>query len=290
MAIEHVRFQLRAGEKFNWSNISRRAGVGGNPNAGDPSRVRSGETVDAMRNVIAMRGKSLVDRIGLSFIEVAKQGTAFIYQGGNATVEVTFELSETVMTIRHATKLATTLDAEGRLNELTSIFTEKGYSFDEIITKSRARVASDVPQDQIDDCPLVYVSQIEAEALAKLLGVELPTEKQWERAASGTTGLKRPWDTSSAQSILTPEHAVYYQEGRANGTRPVKSKPAGKSPEGIFDLIGNVWEWTKEVILRGGSWSSYYEYCLQAGYRVDDYRPDFRYVYLGVRFSRTEKK
>lgn len=103
--------------------------------------------------------------------------------------------------------------------------------------------------------PVVGVSYYEAEAYAKWAGKELPTEEQWERTARGTDGRTYPWGDE-----FDKEKCNTYESGIGKTTR-VTRYPNGISPEGCYDMAGNVWECTTnpEVelrMLRGGSWNS----------------------------------
>jgi formylglycine-generating enzyme required for sulfatase activity len=110
------------------------------------------------------------------------------------------------------------------------------------------------PPKGLEQHPVVYVSLEDARAYARWLGKRLPTEVEWQYAAQGTDGRKYPWgnqfDSTRCNRSL----------GR---TTPVSDYPTGKSPFGVADLIGNVWQLTNDVydngsfyfgIIRGGSY------------------------------------
>ncbi len=136
--------------------------------------------------------------------------------------------------------------------------------------------------DGLSDHPVVQVSAQDAEAFCAFHGLRLPSEEEWAFAARGPRSLRYAWgDTPPVQdgrqlvanfgteACCAPDDS----DGHAR-TAPVGSYPAGRSPFGLDDMAGNVWEWTaspfpgrpEERVIRGGGWGNN-PYCLRAAYR-----------------------
>ena len=114
--------------------------------------------------------------------------------------------------------------------------------------------------------PIIGVSYEDAEAYAKWAGKRLPTEQEWEKAArGGLVGLKYPYNNT-----ISPKQACYDLNPTVDGPFDVKSY--GANDFKLYDLSGNVAEWTSSIpesypggklaeefgeeyrVIRGGSW------------------------------------
>jgi ergothioneine biosynthesis protein EgtB len=159
------------------------------------------------------------------------------------------------------------------------------------------------------DLPVIHVNWYEAEAYCRWAERRLPTEAEWEMAAScesaddarvvASRERKYPW---GAEPPSTERANLDWREG---GCVPVNAAPAGDSAFGVRQMIGNVWEWTatdfgpypgfaagpyKEYsapwfgdhkVLRGGCWATRSR-LIRNKYR-NFYKPDRRDVWAGFR-------
>jgi formylglycine-generating enzyme required for sulfatase activity len=134
-----------------------------------------------------------------------------------------------------------------------------------------------MPLPGYENRPMVHVTWFGAAAYCEFNGWRLPTEVEWEKAARGTDNRPFPWGDD-----IRPENANYYSShdvfektfGKAGDTTPVGLYNGGTydgfetvdspSPYGLYDMAGNVWQWTSDVYerqhyryMRGGSKANY---------------------------------
>jgi iron(II)-dependent oxidoreductase len=157
------------------------------------------------------------------------------------------------------------------------------------------------------DLPVCHVCFHEAEAFARWAGKRLPTEQEWEVAASWDpetkSNRKFPWGAMNTSTEANIDQLSF-------GASPVGSYDQNVSPLGCYGMIGDVWEWTssdftgypgfrsfpyKEYseeffgsdykVLRGGSWATR-PGAIRNSFRNWDY-PIRRQIFSGFRCARS---
>lgn len=102
--------------------------------------------------------------------------------------------------------------------------------------------------------PVANVSWNQARQFCRSKGRRLPTEQEWEKAARGEDGRLYPWGNAYDPALVNAE-------SRHHGPTDVGKFEEGRSPYGLYDMAGNVMEWTDSgdeqvKVFRGGSWAS----------------------------------
>ncbi len=98
-------------------------------------------------------------------------------------------------------------------------------------------------KDNKEDYPANFVSWYGAKAYCEWVGKKLPTEAQWEKAARGTDGRRYPWGSERPSPRFL--NFISFTNWKSV-LKPVGSYEAGKSPYGVYDMAGNVWEWCSD--------------------------------------------
>jgi len=169
-------------------------------------------------------------------------------------------------------------------------------------TRTRFGIIEPLPPDE----PVQHVSYFEAEAYAAWAGARLPTEVEWEKAATWDPVTRRrrrfPWGSAE------PTPALANLGGSPLRPAPVGAYPAGASAYGVEQLMGDVWEWTTSAfrpwpgfrpmlyatysqpffdgdyrVLRGGSWAVAPS-ILRPSFRNWDH-PIRRQIFSGMRLA-----
>jgi formylglycine-generating enzyme required for sulfatase activity len=165
-----------------------------------------------------------------------------------------YEIDRTEVTVGQWEKCVAAGECEPIAFKSCKVYTHQGLQISLRVPKSLTE----------PEVAATCVSRPEAAAFCAWKGGRLPTHDQWERAARGTKGRLFPWGAS-----WDPESANWGEAdvarvpvvGKIDGfawAAPPGQYPGGESPEGLYDVAGNVAEWVAgdPVAARGGSWAS----------------------------------
>lgn len=133
------------------------------------------------------------------------------------------------------------------------------------------------------DRPVENVTWDDANLFCKRSGQRLPTEWEWEKAAKAGTVTRYHWGEVMDDSF------AWHQGNSNKQTHPVGRKKANGF--GLYDMAGNVWEWTASdhdaggKVLRGGSWRNS-QTSLRSAHRITGL-PIFKHHYVGFRCAQS---
>jgi hypothetical protein len=183
----------------------------------------------------------------------------FFYQDGERRTLPSYDIDRVEVTIA---QYAEFLRAVGLSTEYDhpSQGVNKGHSnpkWAELYQAAVAGLEIDGTRLSVND-PAVYLDWFDAWAYARWKRRRLPNEQEWEKAARGTDGRRFPWGSEERAGSAN----IYEGDAAKKWVEPT-SYPADRSVYGVYDMAGNVSEWTETIdeksglpVVRGGNFGN----------------------------------
>ena len=188
------------------------------------------------------------------YISCTKKSSTATRQGSEQLVADTYEVTvDEFRTFVENTQYVTTADSFG----WSGVFNPETMEWD--VVENANWEKHDGKTSASGNFPVVHISYFDACAYCKWKGGRLPTAEEWDRLAGDTVILGNVWQG------LFP-----YVDSGADGYQ-IRSAPVGRyepNSNGLYDMFGNVWEWTTSIkpgkgerIIKGGSFLCDYNVC-----------------------------